>query len=111
DNVVNILHKYEDFFNYDATCIVYAGALTKGRDIDKLIDAVNELGSQYKLLIVGYGDYEYELNSKIKKVNNKNIISIGSVPYSDLAAVIQKCDIGYLYYSNKGLNNIYCAPN
>lgn len=111
DKTRQILSDNKYFFSTKATCIVYAGVVTKSRRIDKLIDAVNELGEGYKLLIVGEGDYYGALLEKIEKLNNKNIIAIGSMAYNELGSLLKKGDIGYLYYPNEGLNNKYCAPN
>ena len=106
-----ILKKCKEFFEIDAITIVYAGAISQERRIDALVDAVNELGLKYKLLIVGSGNHYELIKHKINLTCNHNILMIPSVPYINLAFLLKKCDIGYIFYPNKGLNNIYCAPN
>lgn len=108
---INITQNCKLFFDINAISIVYAGVITETRRINDLVDAVDELGFKYKLLIIGDGDYYEYLNNKITKTGNKNILLIPGMPYKFLANILKKCDIGYLYYPNKGLNNIYCAPN
>lgn len=105
------LKNYKDFFSIEGRTVVYAGVVTANRNIDKLVDAVNDLGNGYKLLIVGDGDALSDIKHKIDNLNNPNIIAVGKLPYSVLSSILKYCDIGYLYYSTEGLNNLYCAPN
>ena len=107
----SIMIKYQDFFEIDAFTIVYAGVVTNTRKIDRLIEAIVQLGEGYKLLIIGDGDSLELINTKIEELNTDSIISIGSIPYSSLYSVLRICDIGYIYYPTTDLNNIYCAPN
>lgn len=100
-----------DFFSKYQKIIVYAGAIAESRNLIGLIDAVNGLGKDYGLLIIGDGYYLKELNSYILDQDIRNSFLAGSIPYKKLASVLKKCDIGYLYYSNDDLNNKYCAPN
>lgn len=107
----NILSKYKDFFEKKAISVVYVGAISEERRILDLVSSINELGKDYKLLIIGDGNYFSVINEKIKNINNSNILIINAIPYNCLAPILKQFDIGYLYYPNKYLNNIYCAPN
>ncbi|HOI84452.1 MAG TPA: hypothetical protein PLP48_00115 [Acholeplasmataceae bacterium] len=103
--------KHKDFFKIPAFSIIYAGVMVKGRNLDILINVVNKLGSEFKLLLLGNGDAYGKLEAVIQTLNNKNIIIDNAVPYEHLGSVVNKFDVGYMYYGNDTLNNIYCAPN
>ena len=103
--------KYNDFFEREGFSIVYAGGMLAGRRLDDLIEAVNKLGKQYKLLLVGNGPDFKRLQDKIRMIGNENIIISEGIPYSKLGNLLIHFDAGYLYYPNDSLNNRYCAPN
>ncbi|MGP4074849.1 glycosyltransferase [Halobacillus sp. K22] len=99
------------FISKDKVTLVYAGAITKKRNIDKVIDTVYELGDEFQFLIIGDGPFYKDIELKICNLNAPNSKIIPSVPYKNLASFLVSCDIGYLFYPNHGLNNVYCASN
>ena len=101
----------EKFFSDPRLTLVYAGVVTKGRNIDLLIEKAARFSSKIKLLIVGKGDALDEMKTKAINQNGLNCCFTGSVPYDTLGSILNRCDIGYLFYPTNSLNNIYCASN
>lgn len=91
--------------------IVYSGVVSKERNLIKVIEAVNCLDDNYKLLLIGYGDGVKELVERINSLKNNNIMYLGKIEYNKMSNILKKCDIGIISYPMNGLNNIYCAPN
>lgn len=103
--------KYKAFFEIPAFSIVYAGGLLFGRKLDLLIDAVNQAGFEYKLMLIGDGPAFKSLSEQIEKYQNPNIRVSSGLPYEKLKSALELFDVGYLYYNTTDLNNRYCAPN
>ncbi|HFE9683150.1 TPA: glycosyltransferase [Clostridium perfringens] len=101
----------KEFFENDSIKIVYSGIISKERNLCDVIDSVNLLNKNYKLLIIGYGDGVNEIKDKLSSINNKKILYIGKVEYNNMYSILKKCDIGVISYPTEGLNNLYCAPN
>lgn len=106
-----ILQKLDNFFATQKPTVVYAGVVTSSRRIMELEEAVSQLATNFKLLIVGQGDALEEI--KVKAAENKELTFAytGKIPYKSLGAVLAKCDIGFVYYPTNTLNNTYCASN
>lgn len=107
----NFSKKLSNFFNKYEKIIVYAGAVTDSRELKKILDAIDQYSDNYGLIIIGRGNYLQTLKNYAENEEMSNIYFTGNIPYNQLASILKKCDIGYLYYSNVGLNNKHCAPN
>ncbi|MBR4073266.1 MAG: glycosyltransferase [Clostridia bacterium] len=103
--------EYLEFFDIPATSVVYAGGMLAGRQLDKLVEAVNNAGTEYKLMLIGDGPAYNSLYRQIDSLGNKNIRICKALPYAKLSGALKNFDIGYLYYGTSDLNNLYCAPN
>lgn len=106
-----ILASLTEFFENPVPTVVYAGAVAKSRRIPELANAVSSLAPKFKLLIVGKGDAIDELKSIASSNPQMCAAFTGSVPYKTLGAILEKCDIGFVYYPTNTLNNTYCASN
>lgn len=106
-----VFEQCKDFFDIPAFFVVYAGGMLYGRKLELLIDAIDKLGPEYKLLLVGNGPAYESLKEKIDCLNNLNIKIITAVPYANLASILKKADAGYMFYPTDTINNLYCAPN
>lgn len=106
-----VFEQCKEFFDISAFFVVYAGGMLYGRKLDVLIDAISELGPEYKLLLVGNGPAYKDLKEKIDCLNNVNIKIVNAVPYVNLASILKKADAGYMFYPTDTMNNLYCAPN
>ena len=100
-----------EFFKDKRKTLVYAGALTGGRNIEKIILSAAKLTDEYKVLIIGDGGEKPKLEKIASGCNNLKCFFTGSVPYKHLGSILKRCDVGYLSYPMTNLNNIYCAPN
>lgn len=100
----------EDFLSSYKAIVVYAGVVSKTRELDKLVKEMAGIDN-VGLLIIGQGNQYVELKKIIDDDNITNVLLVGSLPYQELSSILKRCDIGYLYYPTSGLNNIYCAPN
>lgn len=93
------------------TVIIYAGYISNTRGIDKLINAVGELGEGYLLNLYGSGPSLDVLKEMIALKKYKNINIYGKYRQENLPQYLMESDIGFIGYPNKGLNNIFCEPN
>lgn len=100
-----------EYFTDKRKTLVYAGALTGGRNIEKIILSAAQLTGEYKVLIVGDGGEKSKLEKIASECNRLKYKFTGSVPYKHLGSILKRCDVGYLSYPMTNLNNIYCAPN
>lgn len=114
-NNVSILPKSNEAKNYFSQYsnsksfkIVYAGVVSKSREIDKFIQEIIDSQLDIQLFIIGNGDFKQEL---MEKYDNPKVIFIDSLPYSQLRSFIEFCDAGFLNYPMVDLNNTYCASN
>lgn len=102
---------FQMFFDIPAFSVIYAGGMLAGRRLDALIQAIDNAGEEYKLMLVGDGPDYSRLEKIIAQRNNPNIIIRHGVPYAQLHGLLSRFDAGYLYYSTDDVNNLYCAPN
>lgn len=111
DDVKTILDSLKSFFTIRKLTVVYAGAVTGSRRLDKLIDAVVAASNQCKLLVVGSGGALEVLKKKADSHPALSCFFTGTIPYKCLGSVLSRCEIGYLYYPADTLNNKFCASN
>lgn len=94
-DIINREKSFSNINNNDYVILTIAH-LVYHKGIDIGIKAVNILKSKYniKYIVIGYGDYEFELKKMTKKMNlEKNIIFLGKIINSDLNKYINLCDI------------------
>lgn len=90
-------------------------AITDGcsvaRGFNNLIKIMPQLGEDFCLYVLGKSsnaDLKWT-RQVIEKEHITNIKIIGLVDHNELKWILEHCDIGIVSYSNKDLNNIYCA--
>lgn len=83
--------------------VMFHGAIEKSKGINTLINAANILKKNelIKFLIVGDGSELKNAKKYSKKLNLKNIIFTGWVPFSEINSYLRSCDFGV---SLRGLN-------
>lgn len=87
--------------------ILYQGIISKDRSLLPFIKAINNLGSEYVLVIMGK---DYGPLKEYRKHCSKFIY----IPYIDSPQhlfITSKAFIGILIYDPISLNQIFCAPN
>ena len=88
--------------------ILYQGHIYADRDLSGIAKAMNFLGADYVLLLMGQ-DHGNFVN-KYKDITSK-IVYINSIPAPYHLLFTSMAHIGILSYNDDVLNNIYCAPN
>ncbi|HZK54066.1 MAG TPA: glycosyltransferase family 4 protein [Desulfosporosinus sp.] len=95
----------------DKKILLYQGFITEGRGIEKIIDALNYLGDEYVLVIMGDGDKEkYKTYASRKNVVQK-VLFHDAVPYATLIDYTSSADLGIALIKNFCLSYYYCLPN
>lgn len=87
--------------------ILYQGHIGAGRDLTNFAKAVNELGENYMLLLVGK---DHNTVADLRR-HCSNILHIPFIPAPDYLVFTMHSDIGILSYDPTSINNVYCAPN
>ena len=88
--------------------ILYQGWYGKPkRDLTAFVQAIKELGNDYRLAIMG----RYKNDIDEYKVIDPNVIHIDFIPAPDYMVFTSLAYIGIVSYNPNSLNNAYCAPN
>lgn len=103
--------KFNEFFDNDYINLISTSGVLLERKADVLVNAVCRLGSEYRLIIVGYrnGSDQKVIDNILKKYPNNNITFLPWLSKSELKYIISKCDIGIVNYSKENTNSTYCA--
>ena len=89
-------------------CILYQGLISADRDLSKLAEALNEIDSDYFLVLIGKEHYD-GINA-IKNIY-KDTIYLGFFPAPTHLQITSYAHIGVANYDYSSLNNLFCAPN
>lgn len=91
----------------DVKIIAYIGSLQRKQGVDLLIETFNEMNLEdAKLILVGKPGQE----DKKFNISNKNIISIGSIPYADVPFAINSADVLVIPYPLNQFTRTMQAP-
>lgn len=103
--------KYGYLFNDDAFYIVYAGGISKRRMTFELVEAVGNLGDNFRLLILGRANTQdkEELDLMLNKNKFYNISYLGFVPRNEWRYILSKSHISVSAFAQDTVNNINCA--
>ncbi|HAW81560.1 MAG TPA: glycosyl transferase family 1, partial [Balneola sp.] len=105
----NILRK-EFKIDTETKILLYQGGLSEERGIRLLVESFKKLsGSQYALVIMGYGELEEYVVSNSKK--HDNIYFRETVSPSEVIYYAKSADIGVSLIKNSCLSYEYCLPN
>lgn len=103
--------KTENLIDTNKINIVSSSGCIEERKCGELARAVCELGDRYKLFFVG--DSDKNTLKEVEKIKQEygceNVICVGRLEKSVLKHFVGLCDIGVVNYSDKGINNRYCA--
>ena len=96
--------------SYNASYLIYQGALNKGRGLESLIEAMKFIN--IKLKIAGTGDIEMELKQKVLdlKLDHK-VEFLGLLEPQDLPQLTQDAFLGINVSENLGLSYYYSLNN
>jgi len=93
--------------------VIYAGLLTKKRDITTLVDAFLELPSKFELTLLGPHKPDFlpqTMNSVRELVASSRLQMLEAIPRVQLGQIFSRHQIGVLSYDDSCLNNRLCAP-
>ena len=107
----SVSKKFREFLQKGGKTIVYAGGLNYDRQLELLIEAAWILRDRCKVILIGSGNSVTELRNIVKTKKIDNCLFVDTVPYKNLAELLEVCDVGYLSYPMTDINNIFCASN
>jgi len=93
--------------------VIYAGLLTKKRDIKTLVDAFLELEPKFELTLLGpqQPDFLPQTKSSVRElVASGRLQILEAIPRVQLGHIFGRHQIGVLSYDDSCLNNRLCAP-
>ncbi|MCY2987484.1 MAG: glycosyltransferase [Planctomycetota bacterium] len=91
--------------------LVYMGDVCMARGLRLLVESLEFLPSNYKLVCVGGGPDLPDFR-RIEASDPEHRIRVtGVVPHDQVFDLVRQADIGVVSYSMSGINNILCAPN
>jgi glycosyltransferase involved in cell wall biosynthesis len=119
EKTLNIQIKRQHYFHNkfelpsDKKVLLMQGGLSKGRNLEKLIDSMlNVTNKSIVLVILGNGDLLDTLKAKV--VANRlfdRVFFHHAVVQSELLTLTMSADAGVIPYQATCLNNYYCTPN
>jgi glycosyltransferase involved in cell wall biosynthesis len=90
--------------------ILYMGVISPKRDLIPFFEAVEKLGEEYHIVLLGRSLVnDGYLENVLNRYNN--VSHIDSLPAPSHLQVASWAYIGILSYSFSSLNNVFCAPN
>lgn len=104
--------KYGHLFNKDQFSVIYAGGIAEKRRTFDLMSAVNELGMDYQLIILGnIAPQDKERYDKWMSVTKKhdNISYLGFVSRAEWRYLLMNSHISVSAFSQDTVNNKFCA--
>jgi glycosyltransferase involved in cell wall biosynthesis len=93
--------------------LLYQGGFTLHRGLDALVRAAPLLPEGWRLVMMGWGQFEHELRAKAHAVdpNSGRIRFIPPVPHQELPHWTAGAALGVIPYENVCLNHWFCTPN
>lgn len=99
------------FFQERKFRIISTAGCDMSRTTGKLLEAMKELGDDYELLLVGENDEEDEIlaEATIRDLGLGNVKILPRMDQNHLKYFIKNCQVGFVAYHQRDLNNKYCA--
>ncbi len=92
--------------------IVYTGNVSRGRGLEKLIEATIKLPANFFTVIIGQGNYRDQLIEKVKAQKLESRIKfVNRVPYEDIVKYNSSADLGVAPIENVSFSYYHSAPN
>ena len=95
--------------NNSTLIFLYLGFLTKGRGIEKIIEAFDSDQINSHVVFVGYGNMKDYILKASK--NNKKIHYHEAVKHDEVVKLSRNADVGLCLIENISLSDYYCLPN
>jgi glycosyltransferase involved in cell wall biosynthesis len=112
-NYENISKEIQDQIPKDKFIVGYVGTLGIANALEYLLDTAELLkeNTNIHFVLVGKGGEEETLKAKVKEQKLQNITFIPSIPKIQVQSILQKFDICYLGWYNKGIYQYGVSPN
>lgn len=97
--------------------LLYQGVFSSDRNLMGFIDAIQILGDEYALYLIGDKNNVYGAKISEKIISIQNVVPIGFIPSPQHLLFTQNAYIGLMPYQasfygrQSPLNALYCAPN
>lgn len=103
------------FESEDRQILLYQGVFTPDRDFSQIVSAMDDLGNDYALYLMGVRDADRERLESLRE-GRGNVVLVPFVPAPRHLAYTKYGHIGLLPYKpsygrESPLNALYCAPN
>jgi hypothetical protein len=95
----------------DECLVVYQGDIDVGRGIDQFVQALRLLPDHFRMIMIGGGPDLGRFEAEARSGMSDRLSVLGRVPRDVLHDLLRQCDIGIVTYSDRGQNNLFCAPN
>jgi glycosyltransferase involved in cell wall biosynthesis len=117
--IFNINKKYNYFrdklaIKQTQKIVLFQGGYSPNRNLHLFVESAKYIkNSDVVLVLMGFGDYEKELQqiAKDAKTFNKNVFFFPAVDQSVLLEYSASADVGIIPYPHIDLNSYYCTPN
>lgn len=113
DNIDHVLcdKKFDHIFVDNKKVIFYCGGIHENRGTFDLIKAVEELGSNYMLIVAGTASENDidKFNKLFNKSKTKNYSYVGFLTRSELRYLLRKSFISVSIFDFSCVNHIFCA--
>jgi len=94
--------------------VLFQGGYSSNRNLHLFVESAKYINNKdVVLVLMGFGDYEKELQqiAKDNKTLNKNVFFFPAVDQSVLLEYSASADVGIIPYPHIDLNSYYCTPN
>lgn len=92
--------------------VLYIGAISEGRGLDKIIESVNFWEDDIIFAILGWGMLEPFLKKHTDQLKLQNrVFFLGLVPQEEVLGYSASCDVGIMAIQNTCLSYYNCLPN
>jgi glycosyltransferase involved in cell wall biosynthesis len=96
----------------DRPLILYHGALSAGRGVEQLVEAIPHLPAEAVIVLLGYGDLvEMFAGLALEEAYRGRLYVLPAVPVADLPNWVCDADLGVILTQPVDKNNILSTPN
>lgn len=94
----------------EAFTAVYAGGLSKARQILELVSAASRV-QNLRLLVAGSGKKGYVAKVKRRCEQTENVKFLGQIPHKEVIPLTKKCHVSICLFERDNMNNQVGLPN
>jgi glycosyltransferase involved in cell wall biosynthesis len=92
--------------------ILYHGAISPGRGVEQLVDAIPQLPAEAAVVLLGYGDFARNYTAlAAEDAYRGRLFVVPAVPIADLPNWVCDADVGIIAFQPVDRNNVLGTPN